>query len=241
MCLLADVIEVSQLGNSHEGFVPYADRTSLVPEFGVCWSYPRGAHGVSSRISFVEEVRSYIEVSDSTIFNANGGLAILNFGSNKIGYESTLKNPIVVGDSSLEVVDGSSFPLSNFYIYVGKETRKFEIFNVVSRTGNVLTITPTQSTYDHIVGETVRLISDGEEIVTYTSKETGKILFSRGVSLTKAHSISESVANIYGLAIPSRYATDFPFYIPSDWETRLRYILDLARAAGVEVRIILDR
>lgn len=153
-----------------------------------------------------------------------------------------------VGATTLSVADGSGFPTSNFWIIVGQDTRVFEALLVSSRTGNILTLNASYSTYfTHQVGEWVKYLPGELEEVFYQGTETGganeRITFDEGyeIKLTDRHMTGEPVALSTSQAVPSEYGEDYPFYIPSSWADRLKFLFDLARAAGVQVVIINDR
>jgi len=96
----------------------------------------------------------------------------------------------------------------------------------------------------HRVGEWVAYLPGDFEQVIYTSKTTGsteRLNFDSPIVLANSHLVGEPVAASRVTAMPSRLGKDFPFYLPSTWVDRLKFIFDLARAAGVEVVTVSDR
>jgi hypothetical protein len=248
--LMADVLTIDALSYDHEGSIYASEIQYLVPLIGTDWSL--GTKSVvgqrSDRVAKIEEIRSYIDVADASGFPANGGYAQINFGRNTNFYESQLSADEAAASTSIVVDDGSGFPTSSFFVHIGVGTSIIETVLVASRTGNTLTLTPPASNallFNHRAGEWVKYFPGEREQVVYTGTETGganeRLLFSRGIYFTQDHLDNEPVAVSSRQAVPVNTGTDYPFYLPSRWQDRIEYLIDLARAAGVKVVITSDR
>jgi hypothetical protein len=249
--LMADVIKVDTLANDHDGQIKFGENTRLVPLFGTAWTV--GAAGTvvgapNDRIAKVEELREYIDVLTAAGFSAAGGYAQINFGRNLVSVESRLVADYIIGTASITVEDGSQFPSSNFFIHIGEGTRVIETVKANNRAGDVINLTAPLSNatlYQHKAGEWVRYFPGENEVVFYTDTETGganeRLVFDNKLIFDHDHLEGEAVAVSGRQAIPSTVGTDFPFYLPSRWQDRIEYLIDLARAAGVKVIISSDR
>jgi hypothetical protein len=243
--LMADVLTVDALINDQEGLIPYAQRRVLVPAVGTDWASNPTVSIISQNPAVVEELRSYITVASAAAaeFDTAGGFLKLNFGRDKIVVRSQLAATYAAGVAAIVVDDGSLMPAANFSIILGEGIREAESFIVSTRVGNTLNL-PTVTIYPHRIGEWVAYLPGEPEEVYYTSKTTGgleRFNFSPSIVFANRHLVNEPVAASRTVAIPSKYGTDYPFYLPSSWADRLKFIFDLARAAGVEVVIVSDR
>jgi hypothetical protein len=248
--LMADVLTVDILAYDHAGKIKIGEVTRLVPLIGGDWA--SGGAGAlvgapNERISQIEEVRSYIDLVDASDFTAAGGFAQINFGRNTAVVESQLAVDEAAASTTIDVVDGSDFPTADFFIHIGVGTRIIETVKAASRAGDTITLTAPASNallYSHRAGEWVRYFPGEQEQITYDGTETGaneRLTFSSGIRFAQDHLEGEAVALSGQQALPSITGTDFPFYLPSRWQDRIEFLIDLARAAGVQVIITSDR
>jgi hypothetical protein len=242
--ILADVLVVDDLAYDHIGRIKEGELQYLVPGIGGDWaSGTRNVIGPpNTRVSPVEEIRTYITVVNASSFSASGGYALINFGRNINEFESQLSADEAAGSGSVVVDDGSGFPTANFWVYIGEGTRITETIYVSSRTGTTLTLA-SNLLFTHRGGEWVRFFPGELEEITYTGTDVGnkRLLFADGFIFGQSHLNTEPVALSGQRATPTATGTDFPFYLPSRWEDRLEFLIDLARAAGVRVFITADR
>jgi len=244
--LMADVLTVDILSFDHDGQIKVAENQYLVPLIGGDWAL--GTKNVvgeaNSRVAAVEEIREYVDVVDASLFPSTGGIAQVNFGRNIAPYESQLTADEAAGSGSVVVDDGSGFLTTNFYVQIGTGTRIIETILVSSRAGNTLTLS-SNLLYTHRGGEWVRYFPGEREQVSFNSTETGganeRLVFTNGILFADNHLEGEPVALSGQQAVPSTTGTDYPFYLPSRWEDRIEFLIDLARAAGVRVLVTSDR
>lgn len=246
--LMADVIKVDALANDHAGIIKIEDNTKLVPLFGTAWLSGNVVGTPNDRFAKLEELREFVDLVSAANFPAAGGYAQINFGRNLNCAESTLVANYPAGTFAITVADGSVFPTVNFFIHIGVGTRVIETIKAASRAGNVISLNPPATNnliYGHRAGEWVRYFPGEQEQIVYTGTETGgateRVTFDPSISFDQHHLEGEAVAVSGQQALPTNIGTDFPFYLPSRWQDRIEFLIDLARAAGVKVIISSDR
>jgi hypothetical protein len=242
--LMADVIKIDALEYSQPGKLAYADRYSLVPLIGTEW-----VGGIYTDIdinpALVEEQRSYISVVVAdTGFPAAGGYLKLNSGRQLVTDKATIDADVAAGVFVMNLVGGALFPAGpNFWVIIGEGTREEET-RYVTFASPVLTLAiPTM--FAHKAGEAVSYLPGDEETIYYNTKNTAvapdRFEFDPSIVLDTGHVLGEPVALSSQTANPSRLGTDFPFYFATDFTDRYELLLNLARAAGVQVVFIADR
>jgi hypothetical protein len=246
--LMADVIKVDTLESDHAGVIKIEDNTKLVPLFGTAWTSGNVIGSPNTRFAKLEELRDYIDLVSAANFSGAGGFAQINFGRNLNYAESQLVANYPAGTFAITVADGSVFPTANFFIHIGVGTQVIETVKAASRAGNVISLNPPATNnliYAHRAGEWVRYFPGEQEQIVYRGTETGganeRLTFDPRVSFGQHHLEGEAVAVSGRQALPSNNGTDFPFYLPSRWQDRIEFLIDLARAAGVKVIISSDR
>lgn len=247
--LMADVLTVDALAFDHAGFIKLGDIQKLVPLIGTDWLAGTNVVGSpNERYAQIEEVRSYIDIVSAASFSPAGGYAQINFGRNLIVVESQLTVDETAGSTTIDVNDGSIFPTADFFIHIGMDTRIIETVKADLRIGNTITLTPPASNallYSHKAGEWVRYFPGDREQIVYTGTETGgpneRLTFSSEIRFKQDHLEGEAVAVSDQIALPDRVGNDYPLYLPSRWQDRIEFLIDLARAAGVKVLITSDR
>lgn len=243
--LMSDVLTVDALTNDQDGVIPYAQRYTLIPMVGLDWSTVGIAGPLNNHPALINELLSYITVVDASDakFSASGEYILINFGQNKLSVGSQLASDAAAGSGTLTLLDASKMPSTNFWVRVGDSNRDGEIRKVSSRTGNVLTLL-INTDFPHAKYEWVTYLTGEQEEAYFTSKSTGgaseRFNFDPPIYFDSAHYTGEPVAASQVTALPSKYGTDFPFYLPSSWSDRLEYMFDLARAAGVQIVMVSD-
>ena len=233
---LSDVILLSEaLAVSHNGAIKWTQRTMVCP----------GPLNKPAVISRVEEIRTRIDVVSAATLPPAGDAVLLNFGSIKTVVDSRLVADYAAAVGALTLVDSSLFPVAGYpyIVEIGVDCEVFEKLTVTANVANVLTL-GSNTLYKHKKGEWVQYRPGVLERATYTSTVTGgpeRLLFSDGVTFADSHLKGEVVSLDNRVSLPSKYGTDFPLYVSSSWEDRLRYLFDLGRAAGVQIVIIDDK
>jgi hypothetical protein len=95
--------------------------------------------------------------------------------------------------------------------------------------------------YAHATGELVRFEPGGDEVVQYSEIDTNVLRFSPDIVLQYTHYPVESVIDSSATSDPRTNGYDFPLRMPVDILVRLEYLLDIVRAAGVQVELIVQR
>jgi hypothetical protein len=167
----------------------------------------------------------------------------MNFGRNKCEIRSQVAVDTIVGAVSVTVANGSSLPTTNFWTTIGENLRESESRLISTRVGNVLNFV-TATLFPHRAGEWVAYQPGEPEEVFFTSKTTGgteHFNFDPPIAFESSHLFGETVVASGHVALPSKYGSDYPFYLPSNWLDRLKFLFDLARAAGVQIVLVSDR
>jgi hypothetical protein len=239
--LMADVLSVTAVSKTHQGSVSSADRSTSLTGPSAYNPTPR-----ASGAEFVSPWVDSITVLSSTGLDITGGRVLLNFGSGQIPVESTLSAPTSPGAVTAALVSSDDFPspVSSFTAIIGVGTPKEEaILVTANNTGtDVFTFaTPYGLQYAHSTGDIVRWVPGVEEDVTYTEIDGNDLVFSPPIMLQYSHYPAETVIDSSADSDPRDNGYDFPLRMPVDILVRLQYLLDIVRAAGVQVELITQR
>jgi len=228
--LLADVIAVSPLSKNHSGYITLADRTTIFPAI----SSVQRTQAEKVQIVYSElDLTSITGVSDS-------GYLLLNFGNSTLSAKSPVDVVITAGLSVFTVEDSSSFPISGYpyVIKLGEGSYNEEIVTVTNNDGvNTFTISST-TRYQHEIGDIVSFTAGVEESVEYTSLDSNTLSFPAPIMLKSNHHALETVCTANLLLAIKTNGYDFPLRLPTDFRSRVEYLFNLLRAAGVKVSII---
>ena len=236
--LVRDVIRLgTALSKSHVGKVDYGDRSTAVES-----SSGRAYFPVENpNYEIIGPLLPNITLTSATGLDVSGGRVLLNFGYSKILAETTYASDTT---TTLTVADGSVFPSSGpFIVTVGKGRRFSEKVLVTSRAGNVLTL--GGGTYglafSHSVGDIVSFEPGDPETVTYSEISVNDLSFDIPIMLNYTHYPVEPVVDSSVDSEPRDTGYDFPLRLPDNILTRLQYLLDAIRAAGIQVVLISKR
>ncbi len=228
--LLADVIAVSPLTKNHTGYITLADRTTIFPAI------------TSTQRTQAENIQIvYTELALTSITGVpETGYLLLNFGNSTLSAKSTLDVVVTAGLNIFTVADSSSFPISGYpyIIKIGEGTYNEEIVSVTNNDGiNTLTISST-TRYQHEIDDVVTFEAGNEESVEYTSLDSNTLSFSAPIMLKSNHHALETICAANLLPSIKTNGYDFPLRLPTDFRSRVEYLFNLLRAAGVKVSII---
>lgn len=231
--LLADVLTVDSLNDDHRGYVTNLYRKSRWPTI---IDYDR------QQAELVEVRYDSVAVVSTASFPAEGE-AVLNFGGQRMSSRSTVASTASAGAGSVTLVDSSEFPTTYDYkviLGVGKYTQEIvTVTNNNTGTG-VLTLShPLKFTHD--VGEQVQFVTGQQEVLEYTSVVGNTIRFSTPIVVNSDHHPGEDVRISLTSSVPRSLGYDFPLRMPPDILFRIRFLLDLIRAAGVQYSVIYKR
>jgi hypothetical protein len=188
-----------------------------------------------------------ITVVSSTGLDIDGGYVWLNFGNGQLPVESTLDAPMIATATTASLVSSDDFPspTSSFTATIGVGLRTEEKVLVTANNTGTDVLTLAGGTYGvqyaHATGEIVRFEPGGEEVVQYSEIDTNDLRFSPEIVLQYTHYPAESVIDSSATSDPRTNGYDFPLRMPVDILVRLEYLLDIVRAAGVQVELIIKR
>jgi hypothetical protein len=178
-------------------------------------------------------------------FNPSGGHAIINPG-NKLqsvrvsqAFTSTLAS---AGNGHIDVPlpAAALFPPSSTAEYIiilnpGEYTEEW--LSVNSIVGTTIFINSLLK-HNHAIGTPVIFIAGNTETVEYVSINGNSIVFNNPIVFSSNHMKQEDVRYSRVSSETDIYRFGFPLVMPVDLAERIRVILDLLRAAGVQVTYI---
>lgn len=242
--LMADVLTLSSAFiDDHNGRISYDQRSTATS------SQARWPVFSSTQVLHAETVQpliTSIDLLSASGLDVTGGRVWLNFGSSKTRVEEALTGSASAGATVLSFADTSMFPTSYPYVVVISKGFSVEEKAVVTNNNTTLNeLTINGGTYglahDHAAGREVAWYPGSPEVLDYTSVVGNSIRFSPPIVLESTHSPKEWVIDSSEDSDPTALGWDFPLRLPPDIMTRIRYILDLVRAAGVRVSVISAR
>ena len=235
--LLSDLIRVSPAGaDDHIGKVSYSNRFDLyAPE-----TQTTGADMVRPLYD------QFTLASGGTDFNADSGSAVINFGNAVLKAGSHLAASVAAGATVVTLDSTANFPTSGYpyvvYLDVGAGPLKQEALHVINNNTGTNQLTFSHGTvFSHDAGRLVEFRPGLEEVISYTSRTGGVLDFTPYLEIENTHYKMEFVAPSVGTGYPRRNGFDFPLRLPVTVEDRIRFVIDLIRAAGVEVTFISKR
>lgn len=233
--LLSDLVRVSPAAaDDHLGIAKQPDKFKFYPP--------------QSQVNFADTVRPvYTSLTISAVvdFSPSEGNAYFNFGDREQTVKSEIAIPVLAGATVLTLADTSNFPTAVPYTVKldhGAGPLYEERVVVLNNNTGLSQLTISHATsWDHNVDAKVVYECGPEENFSYTSTSGTNLLFDPRLQVEYTHQISEFVSPTVGTGYPRNNGFDFPFRIPVTAEDRIRFILDLVRAAGVLVTFINKR
>lgn len=232
--LLADLLRVAPvLIDDHLGICPESDKFAF---------YARETQANSA--DTCRPVYSTIVLTDGTDF-PTAGTACFNFGSASGSVVNKLSVVAFAGDTVLYFVDTSNFPTSYPYLVTVSPGAGplFEQTYVVTNNdtiANELTIA-SGLLWGCALDIPVVFNPGPEEKFSYTNKTGATLTVPSSPLVTFNHQKIDNIAPMEDIGYPDRFGFEFPTRIPVSLEERIRYVLDLIRAAGVRVSFITQR
>lgn len=235
--LLADLLRISPAAaDDHLGNIKYTDRFAL--------------YAPETQVGFADMVRPlYTQATLSlggTDFSPTASNAIFNFGDGVVSAQAKLAANVVAGATSATLDNSSKFPTTGYpYVItldVGAGPLLQERLHVTNNnTGtNVLTFSHA-AVFSHSSGRRVEFTPGPEENISYTTRVGAVLDFVPYIQVDHTHYTMEPLSPSVGTGYPSRDGFDFPLRIPVTVQDRVQYIIDLVRAAGVEVTLVSKR
>ncbi len=233
--LMADVLSVTGLSDVHNGWISYTDRKS---------KWPTSIN--SKRIENAETVNllyTSFNIAGQTGLTSTAGTLRLNLFGSRVTIKENLISNLASGSNLIVLSSTSNFPTTGYPypIVIGKGTYNEETVFVTNNVANTLQLlVPT--TKDHYLNEIISPFFTQEEEISYSSIIGNTVRFLNPVVLESNHYIGEPVAGTRSVVSTlKKNGYDFPLRMPTDPAYSLYYLIDLVRAAGVEVTVIYAR
>lgn len=253
--LMADVLEIQGgLTKTHNGFTARSQRSTAqaeATEAGQGVNAYASLRDTSSNPELVQPliggVSGGITLASAVGLDTDGGNVIFNFGNGALPVEATIDAPVSAAATTISVDSSDAFPAptSRFTAIIGEGTPNEErvLVNANDTGTDVLTIGDGTHgvQYAHAVGETVRFEPGAPEDIEYSEVDGSILRFDPEIVLQYTHYPVETVVDSSATSDPKDNGYDFPFRMPIDIRVRLEYLLDIIRAAGVQVELITQR
>lgn len=143
----------------------------------------------------------------------------------------------------ITLADSTAFPTTGYpyvvYLDSGAGPLLEERLHVTNNnTGTGVLTVSHQPVFFHGAGRLVEFRPGAEETISYTSRVGADLNFSPNLSIKNTHYLMELLAPSVGSDFPRENGFDFPLRLPVAEEVRIRFVVDLVRAAGIEVTFI---
>ena len=243
--LMADVLETNTaLTKTHFGFSSFSSRSTAQGGINAYYSL----QDTSVIPELVQPLLDSITLASGTGLDIDGGNVIFNFGNGQLPVEAVLDAGLTGGVSTVVSVDSSDnfpAPTSRFVAIIGVGTPNEEKVLVTGNNTALDQFTLADSSYpvqySHSVGEIVRFEPGAQEAIEFSEVDTNTLRFTPDIVLQYTHYPAETVIDSSATSDPADNGYDFPFRMPIDIITRLQYLLDIVRAAGIQVELITQR
>jgi len=242
--LMSDVVETNVvLTKSHNGFTSFTNRSTASGGVNAYASL----QDTTSANEIAQPLLDSITLVSGTGLDTDGGNVIFNFGLGFIPVEATIDSGVTAGDTLISVDTSDNFPAptSRFVAIIGRGTPNEEKVLVTANNTALDQFTLGDGThgvqYDHAIGETVIFEPGAQEAIEYSEVDGAILRFDPEIVLQYTHYPVETVVDSSATSDPSDNGFDFPFRMPIDILVRLQYLLDIVRAAGVQVELITQR
>ena len=170
----------------------------------------------------------------------------MNFGNGRVEHHSRLNGAILAGATTAILDSTFTFPTTGYpyvvYLDVGAGPLKEERLHVTNNNVGTSTLTFSHPcVFDHEDDRLVQFRPGTEEVISYTSRVGAVLNFTPYLVIENTHYEMEFLAPSVGTGYPRRNGFDFPLRLPVTVEDRVRFMVDLVRAAGVEVTFVSKR
>lgn len=243
--LMADVLSVNSITDTHFGKIDALQRSSAIT--GLSPHLARWPTYGSPNVEAAETVEPFIsslEVASTAGLDPDGGRVVLNPGNALTEVSEALTVDLAAGGTVITVASSTDFPTTYpFVVTLSAGTPREERALCTNNNGaGQLTINSGTygSQFAHAVADrsTVSWTPGSEEIIDYDEASGTTLSFSSPIVLQSTHSPSESVVDSSTDSVPRVNGYDFPLRMPVDIRTRIEFLWDLIRAAGIQVNII---
>lgn len=227
--LMADVLTVQETGDAHMGVLQeYTQRNVRRPKFNS--EYYKQAE-------IVAPVHSSLNLASGTSFTQEGKI-ILNFGDCVPDKSTTLAASVSDGDTTLTLSNDDGIPTAPFILVIDEGKSNEERVMVTDTGASPIRTIDYPFTMPHASAAKVQYYAGKKEVLDYDSISGDTLSFTNGVVLQYTHSPGEMVSLSTGYSTPRIDGYSFPLRMPWDSTERIRFALDLVRAAGVKLNFI---
>jgi hypothetical protein len=242
--LMADVLETNvPLTKSHTGYTALSNRSTVQGGVNAYYSL----QDTTSNPELAQVLIGSITLVSGTGLDTDGGDVIFNFGNGTLPVEAVIDAGVSAGDTTISVASSDAFPspTSRFVAIIGVGTPAEEKVLVNANNTGTDVFTLGDGThgvqYAHAIGEIVRFEPGLQEDVEFSEVDTNILRFDPEIVLQYTHYPVETVIDSSATSDPADNGYDFPFRMPIDILVRLQYLLDIVRAAGIQVELITQR
>lgn len=233
--LLSDLLRITAAGDDHTGKVQYTDRLGL-------YAAERNTTPDLVRPLYTQATLSL----GGTDFSAEEAYAFFNFGNAVTKAQSRIASAVSAGATTAVLTSTADFPTTGYpyvvVVDVGAGPLREEHLHVTNNNTGTNTLTFSHATvFNHEVARLVEFRPGAEETIGYTSRVGAVLNFDPYLMIEDTHYEMESLAPTVSTGHPRRDGYDFPLRLPVTAEDKLRYVIDLVRAAGIEVTFITSR
>lgn len=181
----------------------------------------------------VDKIATTLPVASTTAF-PDEGVVWLNYGKNRINVRQ--KIVAIVSSTVVSVPDSSVFPQTDFpYRVVVREGLSAQHFAYVVA-NDVGTSRLTFSTPQTLLPDEYVTFTSGRPLsIPFTSKDATNLALGTDRILESLYTLGETVHYSPGLSVPSVYGFDYALKMPPSSVRCFTALVDLIRAAGVEV------
>lgn len=229
--LCADVLTVNPLGDIHVGTEGISERDT-------------STSGSSYYIDIPGNLAEEVVVLTSTLtllapgtLPAEGGDIVLNFGKSDTVGSALITVSASAGSTSITAAH--SFQGTDFSVVLSPGRSVEETVHVTSVGFNLLNLANPLK-YAHPAGHSVELRFGATEIVSYTSVSGTTVNLTGPTAFSSHHQPFESVI-LSSNSTPPIDGTGYALKLPASSREKLALLLELVRAAGVQVRFITRR
>jgi hypothetical protein len=251
--LVADNSDFSQVGSIFVNGSTYRYSKSAADTTRLTVLSPEGVTEAIAASSLVTQLKeqtqgelvqilySALDVASVVGFDVAGSNLFINFGEAQTGATAFVDAGTTAGATVINVASAAEMPTTFPYVVtVGKGTYLEEKHIVTGISGNTLTINYGVNGLleSHPAGAEVALEPSASESFTYSSIEGFRFEFNPAIVLQSDHYAGESVIRSATRSNPRTNGYDFPLRMPTEVAFRLEFLIDLIRAAGIQVTII---
>ncbi len=168
------------------------------------------------------------------------GKVYINFGKERIN----VRQKIVSATATTLVMSNSSlFPTAGFpyKITVGQGAYNEEVATVTANDTGTDTLTVDTMTGTFLADQYVEFIAGTPATVDYTDKDGDSLVLGEPTYLDSKYTAGERVMLTNGLSTSEIDGSSFAFRMPPDRTLSLASLIDMVRAAGVEVEFIIKQ